>query len=40
MTITIEQKIRELAANYAADLKQKMEDRVAEMKEDDNSHLR
>jgi len=39
MTITIEQKIRELAANYAVDLKQKMEDRVAEMKEDDNSHF-
>ncbi len=39
MAIDIEHQIRELAANYAANLKQKIEDRVEEMREDDFSHF-
>ena len=35
----IEQKIRELAAIYATDLKQKMDSRIEEMQEDDSSHF-
>jgi hypothetical protein len=39
MAIPIEQQIRELAAHYAINLKQKIENRVAEMQEDDRSHF-
>ncbi|MCO5194674.1 MAG: ApaLI family restriction endonuclease [Anaerolineae bacterium] len=39
MAIDIEHQIRELAASYAANLKQKIEDRVEEMQEDDFSHF-
>ncbi len=36
---TIEDKIRELANRYSADLQQKIDDRMAQMQEDDNSHF-
>lgn len=39
MISNIEQQIRELAVKYAADLKQKMGDRIEEMQEDDSSHF-
>ena len=39
MVINTERQIRELAANYAANLKQKIEDRVEEIQEDDSSHF-
>ncbi|MBE2200833.1 MAG: ApaLI family restriction endonuclease [Anaerolinea sp.] len=39
MTSSTEQQIRELAAKYAADLKQKIDDRIIEMQEDDSSHF-
>ena len=37
--MTIEEKIRELAARYARELNSRMEMRVEEMKEDDKSHF-
>jgi hypothetical protein len=39
MTTTVEQKIRALAAEYAANLQQKIEARIVAMQEDDNSHF-
>jgi hypothetical protein len=36
--MSIEQEIRKLAAKYAQDLKQKIDERVEEMKDDDKSH--
>lgn len=39
MVLNIEQQIRELAASYAANLKQKIDNRVEEMQEDDTSHF-
>lgn len=39
MGTNIEQQIRELASSYAANLKQKIEDRVEEMQDDDFSHF-
>lgn len=36
---SIEQQIRVLAARYAADLKQKIDDRIEEMQADDSSHF-
>lgn len=39
MVLNIEQQIRELATSYAANLKQKIEDRIEEMQEDDSSHF-
>lgn len=36
---SIEQQIREMAATYTADLKQKMDDRLEEMQKDNPSHL-
>jgi hypothetical protein len=38
MQVAIEQQLRELAANYAMNLQQKIDARVEEMKEDDFSH--
>ena len=36
--MTVETEIRDLAAEYAARLKQRMDDRVKEMESDDKSH--
>jgi hypothetical protein len=37
--LSVEQEIREVAAKYAATLKQRMDDRVHEMEDDDKSHF-
>lgn len=37
--MSVEQEIREIAAKYAATLKQRMDDRVHEMEDDDKSHF-
>ena len=37
--MTVEQQVREIASKYAADLKQRMHDRVREMEDDDKSHF-
>ena len=38
MTLTIEEKIRNLAAEYAEQLGERIGQRVEEMKDDDKSH--